>query len=237
VSTTFSVTEINGAERSEVGWTATQFTLDSLRFVAGKYSWFSGGSGDLRSPVVRVPADADTVSLLFWTRYDGSGFVETPFARVMLSVDAGATFQPVMRLQGAAPAWYPEGVTIGGVKGKQLVFDFVSSGLLWNLDEIAIIVHGVASAATATGALTLRPSENPVHRSVVYFPWPLSTASGDIQVFDISGRLIWKTAVINGGTISWDLRAAGVPNGVYVVVARGGGQTVRLRLYVVRGGP
>jgi hypothetical protein len=154
----------------------------------------------------------------------------------MLSSDAGATFQPVMRLQGAAPAWYPEGMTIGGVKGKQLVFDFVSSGLPWNLDEMAIVIHGVASAATATGALALRPSENPVHRSVVYFPWPLSAASGDIQVFDITGRLIWKTAVTKGGTVSWDLRAAAVPNGVYVVVARGGGQTVRLKLYVVRGG-
>jgi hypothetical protein len=236
VSTTYSVVEINGAERSDSGWTATQFTLDSSRFVAGKYSWFSAGTGDLRSPVVRVPADADTVSLLFWTRYDGSGFDETPFARVMLSIDAGATFQPVMRLQGAAPAWYPEGVTIGGVKGKQVVFDFVSSGLPWNLDEMAIVVHGVVSAATATSALALRPSENPVHRSVVYFPWPLSAASGDIQVFDFTGRLIWKTAVTNGGTVSWDLRAAAVPNGVYVVVARGGGQTVRLKLYVVRGG-
>jgi hypothetical protein len=236
VSTTFSVAEINGAERSESGWTATQFTLDSLRFVAGKYSWYSAGNGDLRSPVVRVPADADTVSLLFWTRYDGSGFDETPFGRVMLSSDAGATFQPVMRLQGAAPTWYPENVTIGGVKGKQLVFDFVSSGLPWNLDEMAIVVHGASSAATATGALALRPSENPVHRSVVYFPWPLPAASGDIQVFDISGRLIWKTAVTSGGTVSWDLRAAAVPNGVYVVVARGGGQTVRLKLYVVRGG-
>lgn len=236
VSTTFSVAEINGAESSEIGWTATQFTLDSSRFVAGKYSWYSAGTGDLRSPVVRVPADADTVSLLFWTQYAGSGFDENPFARVMLSSDAGATFQPVMRLQGAAPVWYPEGVTIGGVKGKQLVFDFVPSGLPWNLDEIAIVVHGVSSAATATGALALRPSENPVHRSVVYFPWPLSAATGDIQVFDISGRLIWKTAVTHGGTVSWDLRAAAVPNGVYVVVARGGGQTVRLKLYVVRGG-
>jgi hypothetical protein len=236
VSSTFSVVEINGAERSETGWTATQFTLDSSRFVAGKYSWYSAGSGDLRSPVVRVPADADTVSLLFWTQYSGSGFDEYPFARVMLSSDAGATFQPVMRLQGAAPAWYPEGVSIGGVKGKQLVFDFVPSGLPWNLDEIAIVVHGVSSAATATGALALRPSENPVHRSVVYFPWPLSAASGEFQVFDISGRLIWKTAVTNGGTVSWDLRAAAVPNGVYIVVARGGGQTVRLKLYVVRGG-
>ncbi|MFI5311728.1 MAG: M14 family zinc carboxypeptidase [Gemmatimonadales bacterium] len=236
VSTPYSVVEINGAERTESGWTATRFTLDSSRVVAGKYSWYAPGTGDLRSPVVRMPADADTVSLMFWTEYAGSGFDESPFASVMLSSDGGSTFQPVMRLEGFAPVWYPEDVTIGGVKGKQLVFDFVSSGLPWNLDEIAIVVHGVATTAAATGTVAFRPSENPVHRSVVYFPWPLAATTGEIQVFDIGGRLVWKTAVTGGATVSWDLRSAAVPNGVYVVVARGGGQTLRLKLYVVRGG-
>jgi hypothetical protein len=236
VSVNYSVLEINGAERSESGWTATQFRLDSVFFVAGKYSWFSPGTGDLRSPVVRVPAETDSVSLLFWTRYDGSGFDETPFARVMFSSDAGTTFQPVMRLQGFAPAWYPERVTVGGVKGKRIAFEFAPAGLPWNLDEIAIVVHAGASSAAATGPLALRPSENPVHRAVVHFPWPFTGPSGDIQAFDISGRLVWKTAVTNGAAASWDLRAAGVPNGVYVVVARSGGRTVRLKLYVVRDG-
>jgi hypothetical protein len=42
--------------------------------------------------------------------------------------------------------------------------------------------------------------------------------------------------VTNGGIIGWDIAAAGLPNGVYVVVARSGGKTVRLKLFVVRDG-
>ena len=232
----FSVLAYQGAERTETGWTATQFRLDSAVFLAGRYSWFSGGVGDLRSPVVRVPADADTVSLLFWTRYAGSGFEQTPFAQLLLSTDAGATFQPVLRLQGWAPAWYPERVTVGGVRNRQLVFDFASAGLPWHLDEVAIVTHGSVTTATAADQIALRPSENPVRRGVVYFTWPFATPDGDIQAFDFTGRLLWKATVANGATASWDLRAAGVPNGVYVVVARSGGKTVRLKLYVVRDG-
>ncbi|MFI5309816.1 MAG: M14 family zinc carboxypeptidase [Gemmatimonadales bacterium] len=236
MTTSYTVLEINGAERADSGWTATQFRADSTFFAAGKFSWYSPGGGDLRSPVLSVGPNADTVSLAFRTRYEGSGFDEVPFAQVLLSTDAGATFQPVMRLEGAAPAWYPEQVTVGGVRGKQLVFDFRPSGLPWYLDEIAIVTHGTATAATSTSALTLRPSENPVHRSVVYFPWPFSGPAGDVEAFDFTGRLIWKRAVTNGEVSSWDLRTSGVANGVYVVVARSGGKSVRLKLYVVRDG-
>ncbi len=236
VTTSYAVLEINGAERSESGWTASQFRLDSTLFASGSYSWLSTGAGDLRSPVLHPGADADTVSLLFRTRYDGSGFDETPFAQVLVSADGGSTFQPVLRLQGFAPAWYPEGITIGGVRGRQLVFDFVSSGLRWNLDEIAVVAHGPATAATASDALSIRPSENPVHHAAVSFAWPFSTPAGDVQAFDFGGRLVWKSAVTSGGTVSWDLRGARVPNGVYVVVARSAGKTVRLKLYIVRDG-
>ena len=236
ITSGFTVLEINGAERSESGWTSTQFRLDSSAVPAGKYAWYGPAAGDLLSPLVRVPADVDTVSLVFWTRYDGSGFTETPFGTVLASIDAGATFQPVMRVQGAAPAWYPERVTVGGVKGRQVAFRFASSGLPWYLDEIAIVAHGGATAATASGALTIRPSENPVHRGAVSFAWPFAGPAGDMQAFDFSGRLVWKATVTDGRTVSWDLLASRVPNGVYVVVARSGKQVVRLKLYLTRDG-
>jgi hypothetical protein len=236
VTTTFTVLAINGAESGETGWTATQFRTDSTTFEAGRVSWHSDGGGDLRSPAIKMPTDADTVSLLFWNQYNGSGYTETPFGRVLMSSDGGATFQQILRVQGAAPVWYTERVAVGGVKGKSLVFDFSSSGLPWNLDEITVVSHGASTAAPGTAALALRPSENPVHKSVVYFTWPFATPAGDMQAFDFSGRLVWRTAVAAGGTIAWDLNSARLPNGVYVVVARSGGQTLRLKLFVVRNG-
>ena len=232
----FSVLEINGAERSEVGWTSTGFQLDSSFMVAGKYSWFSTANGDLRSPVVRVPADVDTVSLVFWTRYSGSGFDQNPYAQVLASTDGGANFQPVLRLQGSAPAWYPDRATVAGVKNKQVVFRFVNSGMPWNLDEIAIVAHRPASATATAGPIALRPSENPAHRSIVSFPWPFSTPDGSLRAYDFSGRLVWRSTVTNRATAHWDLAAARVANGVYVVIARAGLQTARLKLFVLRDG-
>ena len=232
----FSVLAINGAESSESGWTATRFAPDSTAAMAGKYSWFTQSGGDLKSPVIAVPAATDTVSLVFWTRYSGSGFSELPYGDVNLSVDGGTTFQRIMRLEGFAPLFYPEQVTIGGVKGKNLVLDFVSNGLPWSLDEIAVVAHGAVTPTVTSTANVLRPSENPVHHGIVYFPWPFGTATGDILAYDFSGRLVWKTSVTTGGNVPWDLNAGRVANGVYVVIARSGSRTLRLKLFVVRNG-
>jgi murein tripeptide amidase MpaA len=232
----FSVLGVNGAEPADAGWTATQFTRDSTFFEAGKYSWYTASDGNLKSPVISVPATSDTVSLVFWTRYAGNGYTELPNGDVNVSVDGGTTFQRVLRVQGAAPVFYPEQVTIGGVKGKQLVFDFVSNGLPWNLDEIAVVSHGTVTTTATSNATTLIPSENPVHHAIVYFPWPFGTGTGDILAYDFSGRLVWKTSVTAGGNVPWDLNSRHVANGVYVVVARSGGKTLRLKLFVVRNG-
>ena len=232
----YSVLGISGAEAGETGWTATQFTRDSTFFKAGKYSWYTPAGGELKSPSIAVPATTDTVSLMFWTRYAGNGYTELPNGDVSVSMDGGATFQRVLRVQGAAPVFYPEQVTIGGVKGKQLVIDFLSNGLPWNLDEIAVVGHGAVTTTLTSNATTLIPSENPVHHAIVYFPWPFGTATGDILAYDFSGRLIWKTSVTTGGNVPWDLNSGRVANGVYVVIARSGGKTLRLKLFVVRDG-
>jgi hypothetical protein len=142
-----------------------------------------------------------------------------------------------MRLEGYAPVFYPEQVVIGGVKGKNVIFNFVPNGLPWTVDELAVVSHGAVTTTVVTSSNELRPSENPVHRSVVYFGWPFGTTAGDILAYDISGRLVWKTTVpAGGGNIPWDLNAARVANGVYIVIARSGTKTTRLKLFVLRNG-
>lgn len=232
----YTVLAVNGAEPGDAGWTATQFVRDSTLFEAGKYSWYTAAGGDLRSPAISVPVTTDTISLVFWTRYAGNGYTELPNGDVSVSLDGGATFQRVLRVQGAAPVFYPEQVTVGGVKGKQVMFDFASNGLPWNLDEIAVVAHGAVTTTLTSNTATLIPSENPVHHAVVYFPWPFGTAAGELMAYDFSGRLIWKSSVTTGGNIPWDLNSGRVANGVYVVIARSGGKTLRLKLFVVRDG-
>ena len=233
----FSVLAINGAEPGETGWAATGFRADSIFPLAGRYAWLSLGTGNLRSPAIRVPTDVDTISLVFWTRYLGSGFDQNPYAQVLASTDGGSTFQPVLRLQGSAPLWYPERVTMGGVKGKQLVFDFGPVGITWSLDEIAIVAHRGVTMTAPGATLALRPSENPVRHGIVYFAWPFDVPEGSLQAFDFSGHLVWKVDVMNRALSQWDLSASRVPNGVYVVIARGGRQSKRLKLYGARSAP
>ena len=199
---TFTVLGINGAELTETGWTATQFTRDSLFIESGKYSWYTASGGDLKSPVIAVPADADTISVVFWTRYSGSGFTELPYGDVNLSIDGGVSFQRIMRLEGYAPIFYPEQVTVGGVKAKAARRGFRSKrAAVEDLDEIAIVSHGKVTNTVVSTANVLRPSENPVHHNVVYVPWPCGSATGDVQAYDFSGRLVWKASVTAGGNV------------------------------------
>jgi hypothetical protein len=155
---------------------------------------------------------------------------------VLFSADSGRTFREVLIDRGYAPAWYPEHVTIGGVRGKQIAFQFQTSDLPWRLDEIAIVEHAPFTSAPVT-ALELRASDNPVRRSTVRFAWPFGSSAGDLQAFDYSGRVVWRQGVTSGGDVTWDLNAGKVPNGAYIVVARSGGKTVRLKLFVARRPP
>lgn len=235
-SQTFSALGYGGAESRDTGWTLNGFRRDSTAAFAGKYSWNTPATGELRSPRFAIPPGVDTVSLLFWTRYLGSGFVEVLNGKVRVSTDGGTTFSVAGRVQGYAPTWYPEHVTVGGVAGKSVVFSFTSDLLDWWIDEVAVVAHGTVQVANRDATIPFQPSENPVKRSVVWFQWPFGDATGDLHAYDITGRLLWKAQVTDGGPVRWDLAAAGLPNGVYVVIARSAGRTQRLKLFVTRDG-
>jgi hypothetical protein len=201
--------------------------------VAGTREW-RGNSGSVRSPVVRVPETIDTVSILFWTRYDGSGLI--PHGEVRLSTDGGP-FVQVGRVAGDAQAYYPERFVVAGVHGKSIRVELASpNGLPWRIDEVTIVGHSpVTQLALDTTAL--RPSANPVRSDVVYFNWPYASAGGELRAYDFTGRLAWRTQVPAGTeTVTWNLRDTRLVNGVYVVVARpdGGGQAKTFKLFVTR---
>jgi hypothetical protein len=192
--------------------------------------------GRLRSPLIHVPANIDTVSVLFWTRYLGNGFSMDPRGEVRLSVDSGASWVTVGLVSGRGPVWYPERVVMTGLAGRAIVIEFVSqffsaqSG--WWLDEILVTAHGAATVVQADGEL--RPSTNPVRSNVVHLTWPFADGSGDIRVFDFAGRLVWATPVQGGATtVIWDI-ASVIRNGVYVAVARSEGRIRRLKLFIAR---
>lgn len=235
-SAAFTALGYGGAEVSDTGWTATSFVRDSTFTMAGKYSWRTPGRGELKSPVYTVPATVDTVSLIFWTRYNGSGFDEAPAGLVEMSTDGGTTFSLVARMQGFGPLYYPEQVTVGGVKGRKIQWRFTPIALQWWLDEITTVAHGAVQLAPAATSLPFLPSENPVKRSAVYFQWPFPGATGDLHAYDITGRLVWRSQVTQDGNVKWDLAASSLPNGVYLVVARSAGKVQRLKLFVTRDG-
>jgi hypothetical protein len=231
---TLTVLSSTGAEANETGWVPNGFTVATER-VSGRSAWH-GTVGRLRSPLIHVPANIDTVSVLFWTRYLGNGFSMDPRGEVRLSVDSGASWVTVGLVSGRGPVWYPERVVMTGLAGRAIVIEFVSqffsaqSG--WWLDEILVTAHGAATVVQADGEL--RPSTNPVRSNVVHLTWPFADGSGDIRVFDFAGRLVWATPVQGGATtVIWDI-ASVIRNGVYVAVARSEGRIRRLKLFIAR---
>ena len=227
-----------GAESGDPAWTLSGFVVDSAISFSGRAS-YRASTGELRSTPIKVPTNVDTLSLTYWTRYSGDGYSELPFAWVRYSPDNGQTWNIVSRLAGNGSTWYPEDVRIGGVKGQTILLSFLTVGLPWWIDEVALFANVGQSTSTPTdphssAASRFRPSANPVRGNQVTFIWPFSGKSGNLMVYDFTGRLVWKaTAGTQDSGVLWDL-APQVGNGAYLVIAESGGERVRLRLFVVR---
>lgn len=237
---TWTLVAAAGAEPGDTTWKLTGFALDSAQRYAGRAAYRSTGTSEMRASALSVPAELDTLSLTFWTRYSGDGFKETPFGLVRVSVDSGRTWDVVMRLSGGAVTWYPEDVRVGGVRGKSVMLSFLSSNMPWWLDEVAVFANGTPSVVGGGGETPTRllPSANPVRGNSVTFTWPFATKSGRVSVYDFSGRLIWKGDVPSGAEdVTWDLGTGQVPNGAYLVLAESGALRARLRLFVAREAP
>ncbi|MEJ7809907.1 MAG: T9SS type A sorting domain-containing protein, partial [Gemmatimonadaceae bacterium] len=229
-----------GAEASDAPWTAAGFARSALR-IAGDSAW-AAGDGTLRSPPIPVPAEADTVSVLFWTRYEGDGFDLAPHGEVRISTDGGATWALAGLVAGVALEYYPERVDVRGVAGRSLLIEFVARfgapAPLWWLDEVTVVAH-VPAAATDVASLpeaSFRPAENPVRGGVARLAWPFGGLGGEMLIYDIAGRLVWRERVLgNAGQVAWNVSDSGAANGVYIVVLRAAGRTVRGKLFVARG--
>jgi hypothetical protein len=228
----FSSLAVSGAEAGESGWVAAGFTTETGA-VAGTSRWTSV-NGTLRSPIVRVGAEADTVSVLFWNRLFGASNAHQARGEVRVSRDSGVTWQVAEKFIGAANAYYPERVTVGGVRGKPVQVEFATIGVRWDLDEIALVSHTDTRFVLAQA---IAVSANPVRGSEVYLTWPFGATAGDFIVYDFAGREVWRTAVAaNAQPVRWSVSESRPANGVYIVVARAaaGGQVARQQLLILR---
>jgi hypothetical protein len=226
----FASLAVSGAEAGESGWVAAGFATDTGA-VAGTRRWTSV-NGTLRSPIVRVGVEADTLSVLFWNRLFGASSAHQARGEVRVSRDSGATWQVAEKFIGAANAYYPERVTVSGVRGKPVQVEFAAVGVRWDLDEIALVSHTDTRFILAQA---IAVSANPVRGSDVYLTWPFAATAGDFIVYDFAGREVWRTAVAaNAPPVRWNVAQSRPANGVYVVVARAGNQVARQQLLILR---
>ena len=229
-----------GAEAGDPAWTMQRVSVDTVLRFAGRASYRTS-SGELRSTAIQVPAEVDTVSVTFWTRYVGDGYSESPFGLVRLSIDSGKTWNVIARLAGAAVAWYPEDVRVGGMHGKSIMLSFLTDALPWWLDEVAVSSNvrlADAGSGGSSAASRFKPSANPVRGSSVTFVWPFAGTGGNVMVYDFTGRLIFKRAVsASDDDVTWDLSRDAIPNGAYLVLAESGRERLRLRLFILRSAP
>lgn len=237
---TWNLLTVSGAESTDPAWTTSGTSLDSTTKLLGRYAYrIGGGQGEVRSAAVAVPSTTDTVSLTFWTRYSGDGYSQSPYGLVRASTDSGRTWDVLSRMAGYAGDWYPEDVRIGGVRGKSLMVSFLSQGLPWWLDEVALFTHASSASGGGTGSTAARllPSANPVRGASVTFTWPYGATGGRLLVYDITGRLAWSHTVIGGSAdVTWTLGSE-IRDGVYLVLAESAGAHARLKLFIARGTP
>lgn len=231
----YRVLATNGAEPSDVPWMPEGFR-PTTEYAIGASAWFTPFTGRLRSPPILVPADVDTLSVVYWTRYEGNGFSLDPHGEILISNDDGRVWSRVGSVSGNAPVQYTERVVVPGVAGQTVRVEFRAAGMPWWVDEIAVIGH-VATGTPVARATDLLPSENPVRGDVVHLTWPFGVSGGELLVYDYAGRLMFRVAVpVGSERVLWDVAASGARNGVYVAVARAGTRVARRRLFVVRRG-
>ncbi len=226
-----------GAEAADSAWTRVAgFTADGGPLV-GRASWRAAGAGVLRSPVVRVPDDVDTVTVALWSRHAGDPFDATRAGTVWLSRDGGRTFaERVLTVAGDAPVYYPESREVGGVRGASLQLELRAREIVWNVDEVAVVGHLPRPPAAPGTIVAFAASENPVRGDRVRFTWPFLGAAGDLLVYDLTGRLVWRAPADGvADEVAWELDER-VANGALLVLARAGGQSRRQTLYVLRAG-
>ncbi|MGI8496523.1 MAG: M14 family zinc carboxypeptidase, partial [Gemmatimonadaceae bacterium] len=235
----FQILSDDGAEPRDAMWTATGDFARGVPALAGVAAWVGGNGGALRSSPIAVPGDADTVSVLFWTRYLGDGFDLRPHGELRVSADDGLSWTPVGLVAGSAPAYYPERADLVGYAGRTVRLSFEGSfgiSQSWWLDEIQVVAHRRVPVDVVPVAAAPLASENPVRGATVRFAWPFGDSTGEIDVYDFSGQRVWKSGVggVSSLPIVWDVAGSGARNGVYLVVARSQGRTRTLKLFIAR---
>jgi hypothetical protein len=235
-SARYSLLLAGGAESADTGWTVTGFAVEPGG-VSGN-QWSTNAAGRILSPVVTVPADVDTITVMLWTRYTGEGSSAEPRGTVHLAAADGTILERVLSVAGFAPIYYPESRTVGGVRGRTLRVSLDVARMPWRVDEVAVVAHSPPSSGPVGGTVAaLQPSENPVRGSSVSFAWPYAATdvAGDLLVYDLTGRLVFRTAVLPAAErVTWPLGDGPLANGTYLVIARAGGRVTRQTLHVLR---
>jgi hypothetical protein len=222
---------LEGAERANAPWSG--WTRDSSVAIEGSASW-QGFADTLVSADLNLGGVRDA-RLAFWTQHAGSLFLPEWYGTVDYSLDAGATWVSLAKVEGAGSQWYP--VTVSLPATERLRLRFGARNLFWRVD--AIHVFGTPSTSpvqAAQGALDV--SENPVRSDRVYLNWAPGAGSARLSVFTFTGALVHRADVAADlGLATWDLtNTAGetVANGAYLVVLEVNGAVLRRRLFVAR---
>lgn len=225
------VVAFEGAEQARSTWTG--WARDSGTAPEGEWVWRGASdtlvSGDLSLAGITEP------QLIFWTQHGGSLFLPDRFGTVEYSLDRGASWVPVARVEGAGPVWYPVRVPLPAVDALRL--RFAAHRLDWRVDAIHLVGTPDSPAIQAAPG-EIGVSENPVRSERVYFSWTPAAGAARVSVFTFAGALVHREAFASdGGLASWDVTNGSgerVANGAYLVIVETGGAVLRKRLFVAR---
>ena len=223
-----------GAEDNEQPWNGWQRSTDAL---TGAYSWYTGTTDTLTSPVISL-VGRDRVWLHLWTKHSGTTFAPERRGIIQYTADSGATWYDAHVIVGDGSQWHPVRVDLPGAAGARgAAVRFISRDFVWLVDAVGFASDSTRAFQAVAAVGDLEVSENPVRGSQVVFAWPAGTAAARVAVYSYLGaQLLAASVAPPNNEYVWDLTIQGraVANGAYLVVVDVDGQRLQRRLFVKR---
>jgi len=235
------------------GWATTSTVTDghnNTSFVLASNLFFGVQSSTTILPRVGFVGPSDSLSFDYRiTDYDDDGTVPTVLSNgtrfeVRISTDCGDSFQTVYTIDASnhTPSLGLKNVRIGlgAYAGEAVQISFVGTwgagDFYFDLDNINLPpLTGSPTSDEIEGLAHLNLQPNPTTGRVLVTAAFDRSLDAQVQVLDLTGRMVWQTNVLRTDLISESLDLGAFPDGMYLLRLAAHGQVATRKLVLAKG--
>ena len=234
------------------GWATTGTVTDghnNTSFIVGSNLYDFDPSSTTTLPRVGFVGPNDSLSFDYRiTDFDDDGTVPTVLSNgtrfeVRVSTDCGSTFQTVYTINASnhTPSVGLKNVRIGlgayAGKAVQISFEGIwgAGDFYFDLDNINLPpLSGSPTRDEIEGLTQLTLQPNPTSGQAILLAAFDRAVDAQVQVLDLTGRVVWQTNVLRTDQISENLDLRVLPDGMYLVRLAAQGQVATRKLVLTK---